>query len=74
MEKSKQCTVQDYYDVITHPMDLSLIEEKVTTDQYKDPWEFIDDMELILANAVKYNGKKSKPANMANKVRFLLLK
>lgn len=31
--------MQDYFDIIKKPMDLSLIKRKLDTGQYKDPWE-----------------------------------
>lgn len=47
--------VPDYYNVITSPMDLSTIEEKLEKDQYSAPRELVADLELIFSNCKKYN-------------------
>jgi E1A/CREB-binding protein len=41
-------------------MDLSTIKEKLDTGDYKNPWEFCDDMWLMFENAWLYNRKNSK--------------
>ncbi|KAI8993065.1 hypothetical protein BD414DRAFT_483199 [Trametes punicea] len=47
--------VADYYDVITHPMDLSTMEHKLETNQYPDVDAFLDDAQLIFDNCRTYN-------------------
>ncbi|KAH9892539.1 hypothetical protein C8Q73DRAFT_698473 [Cubamyces lactineus] len=47
--------VADYYDVITHPMDLSTMEHKLDTNQYPDVDAFLDDAQLIFDNCRTYN-------------------
>ncbi|KAH9931087.1 uncharacterized protein BXZ73DRAFT_47487 [Epithele typhae] len=47
--------VLDYYDVITHPMDLSTMEHKLDTNQYTDTDLFLDDAQLIFDNCRAYN-------------------
>ncbi|TPX14928.1 uncharacterized protein E0L32_005037 [Thyridium curvatum] len=47
--------VPDYYNVITSPMDLSTIEEKLEKDQYSAPRDLVADLELIFSNCKKYN-------------------
>ncbi|PVH71358.1 histone acetyltransferase GCN5-like protein [Cadophora sp. DSE1049] len=47
--------VPDYYNVITSPMDLSLVEEKLHQDQYLAPRNLVDDLKLIVSNCRKYN-------------------
>lgn len=47
--------VPDYYNVITSPMDLSTIEEKLEKDQYSAPRELVADLKLIFSNCKKYN-------------------
>lgn len=47
--------VPDYYNVITSPMDLSTIEEKLEKDQYSAPRGLVADLELIFSNCKKYN-------------------
>lgn len=45
--------VLDYYNVITSPMDLSTVEEKL--DSYTAPKELIADLKLIFSNCRQYN-------------------
>lgn len=45
-----------YYQMITHPMDLSKIKTKVENKEYKLFSEFEDDVRLMLSNCFKYNG------------------
>ncbi|KAI0011400.1 histone acetyltransferase GCN5 [Xylariaceae sp. FL0662B] len=47
--------VPDYYNVITSPMDLSTVEERLLQDQYHGPKDLIDDLKLIFSNCRKYN-------------------
>jgi len=47
--------VPDYYDVIQEPMDLSTMNEKVDEGAYLSYAEFGADLDLILANARRYN-------------------
>ncbi|KAI0675237.1 histone acetyltransferase GCN5, partial [Trametes maxima] len=47
--------VADYYDVITHPMDLSTMEHKLDNNQYPDVDAFLDDAQLVFDNCRMYN-------------------
>ena len=47
--------VPDYYNVITSPMDLSTVEERLEQDHYTAPKELVDDLKLIFTNCRKYN-------------------
>lgn len=47
--------VPDYYNVITSPMDLSTVEERLYQDQYQTPKALIEDLKLIIRNCQKYN-------------------
>jgi histone acetyltransferase len=51
--------VQDYYDVITQPMDLATMEDKLNNDKYATVEDFITDAQLIFNNCRKYNGEGS---------------
>lgn len=44
----------DYFDVIKEPMDLSSVSNKLQSGQYKDRFQFKDDVELIFRNAKTY--------------------
>lgn len=52
---SNKDEVPDYYNVITSPMDLSTVEERLHQDQYITPKNFVDDLKLIFSNCRKYN-------------------
>ncbi|KAK2755097.1 histone acetyltransferase [Arachnomyces sp. PD_36] len=47
--------VPDYYNVITAPMDLSTMEERLESDSYETPKDLIDDLKLIFSNCRQYN-------------------
>lgn len=47
--------VPDYYDVITSPMDLSTIEDRLEHDYYTAPKELVRDLKLIFSNCRQYN-------------------
>ncbi|KAL4074221.1 Bromodomain-containing protein [Scleroderma citrinum] len=51
--------VVDYYDVIKRPMDLSMMEHKLNTNQYPNFKAFIDDTQLIFDNCRLYNPEGS---------------
>ncbi|WFD29826.1 hypothetical protein MSPP1_000839 [Malassezia sp. CBS 17886] len=44
----------DYFDVIKDPMDLSSVSNKLQSGQYRDRFQFKDDVELIFRNAKTY--------------------
>ena len=46
-----------YYEIITHPIDLSFIREKNQKYGYNTADEFVKDFELMKMNAIKFNGK-----------------
>jgi len=60
--------VQDYFDVVQQPMDLSTIREKLALGKYPDPWECINDIQLMFDNAWLYNRKTSKVYKYCSKV------
>lgn len=47
--------VPDYYNVITSPMDLSTVEDKLEHDFYAAPKDLVADLKLIFSNCRKYN-------------------
>lgn len=47
--------VPDYYNVITSPMDLSTMEEKLERDAYATPKDLVDDLKLVVNNCRQYN-------------------
>uniref|UniRef100_T1IYB4 Bromo domain-containing protein n=1 Tax=Strigamia maritima TaxID=126957 RepID=T1IYB4_STRMM len=44
----------DYYDVVTHPIDLLRVQQKIKTDEYDDVDHMTYDIELIINNAKTY--------------------
>uniref|UniRef100_UPI00398F3D09 transcription initiation factor TFIID subunit 1 isoform X1 n=1 Tax=Pristiophorus japonicus TaxID=55135 RepID=UPI00398F3D09 len=51
--------VPDYYKVITHPMDLESVRKNISKHKYQNREVFLQDVELILSNSIKYNGTDS---------------
>ncbi|OAQ68498.1 histone acetyltransferase GCN5 [Pochonia chlamydosporia 170] len=47
--------VPDYYNVITTPMDLSTMEERLMHDSYNTPKDFFNDLKLVFSNCRQYN-------------------
>lgn len=68
----------DYYDVITHPMDLGTLRTRVEAGVYRGAWSlFKKDLQLIYDNCRKYNhAEGNEYAAMATKMeirtRYLL--
>ncbi|KAH0791000.1 Bromodomain containing protein [Histomonas meleagridis] len=50
---------ENYYDIIKNPMDFSTMRKKLTSNQYLEVKDFIDDLYLICDNAVLFNNKDS---------------
>jgi bromodomain-containing factor 1 len=45
----------DYHTIITHPMDLSTIEQNLARGEYNSPLDFESDVRLMFANCYRYN-------------------
>ncbi|KAF2648939.1 histone acetyltransferase GCN5-like protein [Lophiostoma macrostomum CBS 122681] len=60
--------VPDYYNVITQPMDLSTMEERLENGAYTTPKELVDDLKLIYSNCRQYNDAASVYAKSAVKL------
>lgn len=48
--------VKNYYDIITTPMDIERLENNVQNHKYKSREQFLDDVELLYTNSLKFNG------------------
>uniref|UniRef100_A0A7S3PJE5 Bromo domain-containing protein n=2 Tax=Aplanochytrium stocchinoi TaxID=215587 RepID=A0A7S3PJE5_9STRA len=48
--------VVGYYDIIKNPTDLGKIKKQIETMKYKSATSFLDDLRLMLDNAVEFNG------------------
>jgi hypothetical protein len=51
-------TEMDYYSIIKRPIWLYAISEKVSSQQYKNVSEFVDDMNLLFQNFSAFNPVK----------------
>ncbi|GAX18391.1 transcription initiation factor TFIID subunit 1 [Fistulifera solaris] len=49
--------IPTYYEVISHPMDLSTIRDRIGRYEYKSIDRFVRDFELMKNNAIKFNGE-----------------
>lgn len=49
----------DYYKIITEPIFLSTIEQKLNENQYKDTKQWVNDVYKLINNALKYFGKEN---------------
>ena len=47
--------LDDYFDIIKHPIDLSTIKSKLDDRQYKNVLEFSADLRLMFTNCYRYN-------------------
>lgn len=48
--------IPTYFSIIKHPMDLSTIESKLKNSQYKTVDELVSDFNLMVNNAITFNG------------------
>ncbi|XP_058279230.1 transcription initiation factor TFIID subunit 1 isoform X2 [Hirundo rustica] len=60
--------VPDYYKVIANPMDLESIRKNISKHKYQNRETFLDDVNLILANSIKYNGSDSQYTKTAQEI------
>ncbi|XBW36851.1 hypothetical protein QEN19_002430 [Hanseniaspora menglaensis] len=60
--------VQDYYEFIKNPMDLSTVEHKLENNKYETFEEFIADVRLIFKNCRTYNNDTTSYFKYANKL------
>jgi len=59
--------VPDYCDVIEKPMNLTYIQKKVNKKSYESLQEFLEDVDLIVRNALTYNPDTDSPVHIAAK-------
>lgn len=59
--------VPDYCDVIEKPMNLTYIQKKVNRKSYESLQEFLEDVDLIVRNALKYNPDPDTGVHIAAK-------
>lgn len=59
LQKVNKREAPDYYQVIKHPMDIGSMFKKLKNLAYKSKKDFVDDLNLIWANCLKYNADPS---------------
>lgn len=57
--------ILDYPSIVTHPMDLGTIKDKLINNKYTTIYEVISDVELVWDNCRKYNVQSSEICKMA---------
>ena len=57
--------IPDYALVITKPMDMTTVRNNLSSNTYKSPSEYAEDMRLIFKNAVTYNSLRDNPVHIA---------
>ncbi|KAK9364180.1 hypothetical protein V1504DRAFT_15327 [Lipomyces starkeyi] len=60
--------VNDYYQIIKEPMDLSTMEQRLESDAYQSMEDFIYDARLIFNNCRQYNNETTTYYKNANKL------
>jgi hypothetical protein len=63
--KSAAYIAPDYFNVITTPMNLTYIKEKVGGRRYSTLTQFFGDIDLMIENALKYNAQDGNPYRTA---------
>lgn len=53
----------DYYEIIQCPMCLSQMMSKIDREEYKTKQSFLDDVKLIVTNALEYNPDRNMEGN-----------
>ncbi|KAM9354471.1 bromodomain adjacent to zinc finger domain protein 1A isoform 1-T2 [Pholidichthys leucotaenia] len=62
MKLVSRTQVPDYYDIITKPIALCTIRERVNNYEYQTAGEYISDVELMFSNCLQYNPQNTTEA------------
>ena len=52
--------LDDYFEIVEHPMDLGLVEKKLENGVYKEIESFERDTRLVFENAILFNGNENE--------------
>ncbi|KAL7593882.1 transcription factor GTE9 [Lactuca sativa] len=66
--------IPDYFEIISHPMDLGTIHNKLEDNIYSFPESFANDIRLTFSNAMRYNPPKNSVHLMAKEMNDLFIK
>ena len=66
--------LQDYFAMVTEPINFSSIQEKLKSTKYSSIGGFASDIHLSIANAAKYNPRRKHVHNSAKELRVLFAK
>jgi hypothetical protein len=61
--------INDYFDIITNPMDFGTIEKKLKHHEYLNMQHFMQDVEVVFENCFHYNGEQSAVSLMCKEVQ-----
>ncbi|XP_075681101.1 TATA-box binding protein associated factor 1 [Dermatophagoides pteronyssinus] len=61
-------TVKNYYDIIKNPMDLDTLEQNAANHLYRTREKFLEHVNLIYENSVKFNGPDSEFTRKAGQI------
>ncbi|CBY19338.1 unnamed protein product [Oikopleura dioica] len=64
----KKLKLPDYPKIITHPMDMGTVRQKLVDGKYSDPMEVQKDMELMFHNCYRYNPPSNSVVKAAKKL------
>lgn len=73
MERPSRKEYPDYYEVISSPIDMTMINDKIKSGHYKTEDDFLDDMKLMFSNCRQYNEEGSAIYEDANILERVLL-
>ena len=63
--------LDDYFSVISEPMDLGTIRSRLIDHKYTDEQHFVRDVRLVFSNCIKYNSLQSDVGYMAQQLSEL---
>ena len=62
-------SVEGYYDIVTEPMDLSTVMQRVNHHTYTNVKQYLADVDLIVSNAERFNDEKAMIVNRARSLQ-----